>query len=257
MTRVDALSKSNGTAEFGLDVKVPGMLYAVIARCPTFGGKVKSFDATKAKAVPGVQLVLPIEAVAGRVHSAGGVAVVANSSWAAIEGRRALQIEWDNGPHANESSESLRAAFEQAAQAPGKAVRNEGDVDKALTGPAKPIEAVYEVPFLAHATMEPMNITVAPGSDRWESWASTQSPQWVQSSIAEIAGLKPEQVVVHTLLSGGAFGRRYMADYPTEAAQIAKVVGKPIKLVWTRDDDMQHDFYRPTAHHHMAGLVDG
>ena len=256
VTRVDALSKSNGTAEFGLDVKAPDMLYAVIARCPTFGGKVKSFDATKAKAVPGVLSVLPIEAVAARVHSAGGVAVVANSTWAAIEGRRALQIEWDNGPHANESSESLRAAFEKAAQSPGKPVRNEGEVDKALASPAKPIAAVYEVPFLAHATMEPMNITVAPGSDHWESWASTQSPQWVQSSIAEIAGLKPEQVIVHTMLSGGGFGRRYMADYPTEAAQIAKVVGKPIKLVWTRDDDMQHDFYRPAAHHHMSGVLD-
>src|SRR5207302_7164059 len=152
--------------------------------------------------------------------------------------------------------ESLSAAFEKAAQSPGKPVRNEGEVDKALASPAKPIAAVYEVPFLAHATMEPMNITVAPGSDQWESWAPTQSPQWVQSSIAKIAGIAPQRIIVHTLLSGGAFGRRYMADFPVEAAQIAKVVGKPIKLVWTREDDMQHDFYRPAAYHHMSGAVD-
>jgi len=255
VTRVDAQSKSNGSAEFGLDARIPGMVYAVIARCPTFGGKVKSFDAGTAKASPGVLAVFPVDAVAKDVHSAGGIVVVANSTWAAIQGRRALTIDWDNGPHANESSESLRSAFESAAKQPGIAVRNDGDVEKALTG-AKLVEAVYEVPFLAHATMEPMNITAAPGADRWEVWAPTQSPQWVQSSIAAETGLKPEQIVVHTLLSGGGFGRRYMADFPTEVAQIAKQIGKPVQLVWTREDDMQHDFYRPAARHYMSGAID-
>ncbi|PYV55015.1 MAG: hypothetical protein DMG91_13175 [Acidobacteria bacterium] len=253
--RVDAEPKSNGTAQFGLDARVTGMVYAVIARCPTFGGRVKNFDAAKAKASHGVLAVFPVEAVAKDVHSAGGIAVVADSTWAAMQGRRALVIDWDNGAHASESSESLRNAFESAARQPGKPVRNDGEVEKALAG-AKLIEAVYEVPFLAHATMEPMNITAAPGADRWEVWAPTQSPQWVQTSIAAEAGLKPEQVIVHTLLSGGGFGRRYMADFPTEVAQIAKVVGKPVQLVWTRDDDMQHDFYRPAAHHHMSGALD-
>jgi isoquinoline 1-oxidoreductase subunit beta len=253
--RVDGEPKSNGTAQFGLDARVPGMVYAVIQRCPSLGGKVKSFDAAKAKSGPGVLAVFPVDAVAKDVHSAGGIAVVANSTWAAIQGRRALTIEWDNGPHANESSESLRSAFESASKQPGKSVRNDGDVERALAG-TNIIAAVYEVPFLAHATMEPMNITAAPGADRWEVWAPTQSPQWVQTSIAAEAGLKPEQVVVHTMLSGGGFGRRYMADFPTEVAQIAKVVGKPVQLVWSREDDMQHDFYRPTAHHYMSGALD-
>jgi CO/xanthine dehydrogenase Mo-binding subunit len=254
--RVEIPSKTNGTAQFGLDAKVPGMLYAVVARCRTFGGKVKGFDATAAKAVMGVRDVFQIEAVAEDVHSAGGVAVIADSTWAAMQARRALKIDWDLGPHANETSASLDAAFEEKAKTAGTVVRNDGDLDKLSGGSLTRVEAVYQLPFLAHAAMEPMNITVAPGTDRWESWASTQSPQWVQSSIAKIAGIAPQRVIVHTLLSGGGFGRRYMADFPVEAAQIAKVVGKPIKLVWTREDDMQHDFYRPAAYHHMTGAVD-
>ena len=252
--RVDIPSKSDGTAEFGLDVKVPGMLYAMVTRCPTYGGKVKSFDAGAAKSVAGVKDVFPIEAIAQDVHSAGGVVVVADSTWAALQGRKALKIDWDLGPHANESSESLRTAAQEAAKSAGHVVRNEGNFDN-LAGGAKRIEAFYELPFLAHATMEPMNITVAPGSNKWEVWAATQSPHWVQSSIAKIAGLKPPDVIVHTLVSGGGFGRRYMADFPAEAAQIAKIVGKPIKLVWTREDDMTHDFYRPNAYHHMTGVL--
>src|SRR5438034_151405 len=255
--RVEIPSKTDGTAEFGLDAKVPGMLYAVVARCRTFGGKVKSFDATAAKAVPGVKNVFQIEAVAEDVHSAGGVAVVADNTWAAMQGRRALKIDWDLGPHANESSATLAAAFEETAKSSGTVVRNDGDIEKLPAGSLTHIEAVYQLPFLAHAAMEPMNITVAPGSDRWESWAPTQSPQWVQSSIAKIAGIAPQRVIVHTLLSGGAFGRRYMADFPVEAAQIAKITGKPIKLVWTREDDMTHDFYRPAAYHHMTAALDG
>jgi isoquinoline 1-oxidoreductase subunit beta len=254
--RVEIPSKTDGTAQFGLDAKVPGMLYAVVARCRTFGGKVKGFDATAAKAVAGVKDVFQIEAVEQDVHSGGGVAVVADSTWAAMQGRRALKIDWDLGSHANETSAGLAAAFDQTAKSSGTVVRNDGDVDKLTGGSLTRIEAVYQLPFLAHATMEPMNITVAPGTDRWESWAPTQSPQWVQSSIAKVVGIAPQRVIVHTLLSGGAFGRRYMADFPVEAAQIAKVVGKPIKLVWTREDDMQHDFYRPAAYHHMTGAVD-
>jgi isoquinoline 1-oxidoreductase beta subunit len=256
LPRVEIPSKTDGTAEFGLDAKVPGMLYAVVARCATFGGKVKSFDAAAAKAVPGVKDVFQIEAVAEDVHSAGGVAVVADNTWAAMQGRRALKIDWDLGTHADESTASLAASFEEKAKSAGTVVRNDGDVDKLPEGSLTRVEAIYELPFLAHATMEPMNITVAPGADRWESWAPTQSPQWVQSSIAKIAGVQPQKVIVHTLFSGGAFGRRYMADFPVEAAQIAKVVGKPIKLVWTREDDMTHDFYRPAAYHHMTGAVD-
>src|SRR5436190_4494374 len=173
--RVEIPSKTDGTAEFGLDAKVPDMLYAVVARCPTFGGKVKSFDATAAKAVLGVKDVFQIEAIEPDAHSAGGIAVVADSTWSALQGRRALKIEWDRGPHANETSASLAAEFEQRAKSSGTVVRNDGDVDK-LPDNSTRIEAIYQLPFLAHATMEPMNITVAPAADRWESWAATQSP---------------------------------------------------------------------------------
>jgi isoquinoline 1-oxidoreductase beta subunit len=254
--RVDIPSKVNGSAVFGLDVRVPEMLFAVVARCPTFGGKHAHFDATKAKAVPGVKQVFEIPALGRDMFTAGGVAVLADSTWAAMQGREALQIQWDNGAAAAESTSTLHTALHAGAAKAGKRVRNDGDVDAVLSNGAKRIEATYEFPFLAHATMEPMNITVHARSGEAEVWAPTQSPDWVQRTVAKILDLKPEKVVVHTTLMGGGFGRRYMADYPAEAAQIAKVVGKPVQLVWSREDDMTHDFYRPAACHQMKGAVD-
>jgi isoquinoline 1-oxidoreductase subunit beta len=254
--RVDIPLKVNGSAVFGLDVRVPEMLFAVVARCPTFGGKHAHFDATKAKAVPGVKQVFEIPALGRDMFTAGGVAVVADSTWAAMQGREALQITWDNGAAAGESTSTLHTALHAGAGKPGKRVRNDGDVDAVLSNGAKRVEATYEFPFLAHATMEPMNITVHARSGEAEVWAPTQSPDWVQRTVATILDLKPEKVVVHTTLMGGGFGRRYMADYPAEAAQIAKVVGKPVQLVWSREDDMTHDFYRPAACHQMKGAVD-
>lgn len=254
--RVDVPSKVNGSAQFGLDVRVPEMLFAVVARCPTFGGKPAHFDATKAKSLPGVRDVFEIPALVSDKHTAGGVAVVADSTWAAMRARDALQITWDNGPAASESSEALAEALRTAASKPGKRVRNDGDVDAALSHTTKHVEAVYELPFLAHATMEPMNITVHARGNEAEVWAPSQSPDWVQRTVAEILGLQPAKVAVHTTLMGGGFGRRYMADFPAEAAQIAKVVGKPVQLVWTREDDMTHDFYRPACCHKMRGAVD-
>jgi len=254
--RVDIPAKVNGSAQFGIDVRVPDMLFAVVARCPTFGGKAASFDATKAKAVPGVRDAFEIPALGPDMFTAGGIAVVANSTWAAMKGRDALQIKWDNGLAASESSEALRAALRDGAGKAGKRVRNDGDVDVALPATAKRVEAVYEVPFLAHATMEPMNITVHARAGEAEVWAPTQSPDWVQRTVAKILDLPASKVSVHTTLMGGGFGRRYMADYPAEAAQVAKVVGKPVQLVWSREDDMTHDFYRPAACHQMRGAVD-
>jgi isoquinoline 1-oxidoreductase beta subunit len=254
--RVDIPSKVNGSAVFGLDVRVPEMLFAVVARCPTFGGKHAHFDATKAKAVPGVQQVFEIPALGRDMFTAGGVAVVADSTWAAMQGRDALQIQWDNGAAAAESTSTLHTALHAGAAKAGKRVRNDGDVDAVLSNGAKRVEATYEFPFLAHATMEPMNITVHARSGEAEVWAPTQSPDWVQRTVAKILDLKPEKVVVHTTFMGGGFGRRYMADYPAEASQIAKVVGKPVQLVWSREDDMTHDFYRPAACHQMKGAVD-
>jgi isoquinoline 1-oxidoreductase subunit beta len=254
--RVDIPSKVNGSAKFGLDVRVPDMLFAVVARCPAFGGKPAHFDATQAKAVPGVVDVFEIPALGADKFTAGGIVVVADSTWTAIKARRALQITWDNGPNAAESSDALGEALRAAAAKAGTRVRNDGDVDAALSKSSKPVEAVYELPFLAHATMEPMNITIhARGSD-CEVWAPTQSPDWVQRTIAQMLGLSPEKVIVHTTLMGGGFGRRYMADFPAEAAQIAKLVKQPVQLVWTREDDMTHDFYRPATCHHMRGAVD-
>jgi isoquinoline 1-oxidoreductase beta subunit len=253
--RVDVPSKVNGSAQFGLDVRVPEMVFAVVARCPTFGGKAAKFDAAKAKAIPGVRDVFEIPALGADKFTAGGIAVVADSTWTAMKAREALDITWDHGAAVSESSDGMKEALRTAAQKPGKRVRNDGDVDAVLSNGAKKVEAVYELPLLAHATMEPMNITVHAKGGEAEVWAPTQSPDWVQGTVANVLGIEPPKVVVHTTLMGGGFGRRYMADFPAEAAQIAKVVGKPVQLVWTREDDMTHDFYRPAACHHMRGAV--
>ncbi len=253
--RVDVPAKVNGSAQFGIDVRVPEMLFAVVARCPTFGGKAAHVDAAQAKAVPGVRDVFEIPALGRRMFTAGGIVVVADSTWTAIKGRDALHITWDTGPAASESSDALREALRAAAGKSGKRVRDDGDVDAVLSKAAKSVETMYEFPFLAHATMEPMNITVHARGQDAEVWAPTQSPDWVQSTVAEVLGIPPAKVVVHTTLMGGGFGRRYMADYPAEAAQIAKVVGKPVQLVWTREDDMTHDFYRPASCHRMRGAL--
>jgi isoquinoline 1-oxidoreductase beta subunit len=254
--RYEGSAKATGKAVFGIDARMPGMQYAVIARCPIFGGKVKSFDAAKAKAVPGVKDVIAIDAVGEGAFTAGGVAVLADNSWAAMQGRKALEITWDEGPHAAESTEWLHNQFVENTAKPGKVVRNDGDADATLAGAAKKVEATYEFPFAAHATMEPMNCTVHIRPDGAEAWVPTQAPQWAQDIIVGISGLPRDKVIVNTTLMGGGFGRRYMGDFVMEAAQIAKVTGKPVQVLWTREDDMQHDFYRPSSYHKMSGAVD-
>lgn len=255
--RFEARSKANGAAVFGLDARTPGMLYAVVARCPVFGGKAASYDAAKAKAVPGVRDVLAIEAIGEGAFTAGGVAVVAENSWAAMEGRKALGIQWEEGPAAEESSEALRRQCLENAGKPGKVVRNEGDAETALAAAGeRAVKADYQVPFAAHACMEPMNCTVHVRAGGAEAWVPTQAPQWARDAIANITGLKPETVTVHTTLMGGGFGRRYQGDFVAEAAQISKATGKPVQVLWTREDDLQHCFYRPFSFHRMAGAVD-
>jgi isoquinoline 1-oxidoreductase subunit beta len=254
--RVDAASKATGAAKFGIDARPAGMLYAVIARCPVFYGKVASFDATKAKAVPGVRDVFQIEVSGRGASTTGGVAVIADNSWAAMQGRKALEVRWDEGAAASESSEELRKQFIANAAKPGGVIRNEGDADTALAAASKKVEAIYELPFAAHVCMEPMNCTVHIQPDGAEAWVPTQAPQWAQAVIAEAAKLPPEKVIVHTTLMGGGFGRRYQADFVMEAAEVAKTVGKPVMVVWTREDDMQHDFYRPASYHKCQGVVD-
>ncbi len=259
LPRKDIPSKTDGSAIFGLDVRVPGMVYAVVARCPVFGGKVKRFDASKAKAMKGVQDVFAIDAVPEGVHSCGGVAVVADTTYIALQARKQLQIEWDNGPHATESSETLRRQFRRLVDSQMKVVLNQGDTEAAMAAASaeKRVEADYELPFQAHATMEPMNCTVHITPDSAEAWAPVQGPGWVAGVIAQVTKLPPEKIKVHTTQMGGGFGRRYQADFAIEAAQVAKRVGKPVQLVWSREDDMTHDFYRPASYHRVSGAIDG
>jgi isoquinoline 1-oxidoreductase beta subunit len=254
--RSDIPEKVDGRGKFGMDVRVPGMLYAVVARCPVFEGKIRTFDATKAKAVPGVRQVVEIPAIGPAAFTAGGISVIAESTWAALQGRRALAIEWDLGPGANFDSMTLRKQFGELSLHPGKPIRDDGDADTALAGAAKKVEAVYELPFLCHAPMEPMNCTVYIRPESAEVWVPTQAPAWNRDVVAHIAGLPPHKVTVHPMLAGGGFGRRYQADFAAEAAQVAKVAGAPVMLVWTREDDMQHDFYRPASYHRMSGGLD-
>src|SRR5467141_200405 len=255
--RFEGRDKATGAAKFGIDSRVPGMLYAVVARCPVFGGKVASFDATKAKAVPGVRDVIQFETSGRGASITGGIAVLAVNSWAAMQGRNALEVKWDLGPASKESSAGLHEQFLANAAKPGKIVRNDRDADSVLASIAKTIEAAYEFPFAPHACMEPMNCTVHIRPDGAEAWVPTQAPQWAQGVIAEAAKLPPEKVIVHTTLMGGGFGRRYQADFVMEAAQVAKAAGKPVMVLWTREDDMQHDFYRPASYHKMQGALDG
>lgn len=244
--RLDTPDKVNGRAEFGIDIRRPGMLYAVVARCPVFGGKVASFDATKAKAVPGVRNVIQISS---------GIAVVADNTWTAMQGRRALDVKWDEGANASVNSEGISKLFAERAAQPGVEARKEGDAEAALAA-AKKIEAVYEVPFLSHATMEPQNCTADVRADRCDVWAPTQFQTISQGTAAKICSLKPEAVFIHTTFLGGGFGRRAGTDFVADAVETSKAVGAPVKVTWSREDDMQHDFYRPASYARMAGAVD-
>jgi isoquinoline 1-oxidoreductase subunit beta len=244
--RLDGPAKVTGAAVFGADVRVPGMLYAVVAQCPVFGGKAAGFDAAAALAVPGVV----------RVERVGGdVAVLARGTWAAFRGRRALRVTWDEGALATLDSAGIRARFVELAQQPGQLVRREGRGAAALDGAARTLEAVYEVPYLAHTAMEPMNCTAHVRADACEVWVPTQSGSGAWAAAAEAAGLLPAAVTVHMTQAGGGFGRRHQHDYVKQAVLLSKTVGAPVQVVWTRDDDIQHDFYRPATYNVLrAGL---
>jgi len=248
--RLDTPKKVNGTAEFGIDVRRPGMLHASVEHCPVFGGKVASFDATKAKAIPGVKDVIQIPT---------GIAVVADNTWTAFQGRKALDIKWDEGPNAAVTSASIRKSFEDACEKPGVVSRKEGDAAAGLASAAQKIEAVYEAPYQAHATMEPMNGTADVRADGVDLWVPTQFQTPSQGMAAGIAGVKPESVKVHTTYLGGGFGRRGWSDFVAESTIISKAMGAPVQVTWTREDDTQHDYYRPASYIKMsAGLgVDG
>jgi isoquinoline 1-oxidoreductase subunit beta len=247
--RLDTPDKVDGTAQFGIDVQIPGMMTAVVVRAPVFGGKVVSFNAEKAKAVAGVKDVLQVPS---------GVAVIATGFWPAKLGRDRLEIKWDDGPNASLSTASLRAQFAALAKTPGLVARKVGDPVKALAGAAKTITAEYEVPYLAHAMMEPLNCVVDLRADRCEIWTGTQFQTVDRMAAATTAGLKPEQVLIHTTLLGGGFGRRAnpASDFIVEAVQVAKAAKVPVKVVWTREDDIRGGYYRPMWYDRFVGGID-
>ncbi len=266
--RVDGPRIVTGSAGYGIDVKVPGMLYATVARCPVFGGKVKRFDATRAKQVRGVLDVVEVQPVdlpvpfslkpggPGHQHYVtSGVAVVGDSTWAAMQGRDALDVEWDEGPGAAESTTAMRDNFRQLALGSGTVLRNVGDPEATFAQAAKKVEAEYELPFLAHAPMEPPNCTALVRDGRSELWVATQNAPAVRAALEMTLRLPPSSITVHVTLLGGGFGRRLNMDYALEAALISRAVGAPVKVLWTREDDLQHDYYRAAGYHHIrAGL---
>ncbi|MBI1954921.1 MAG: xanthine dehydrogenase family protein molybdopterin-binding subunit [Acidobacteria bacterium] len=248
LARLDIPEKVNGSAVYGMDVKVPDMLVARVVRCPVFGGKVSTWNADKTKAVPGVRHVVPISS---------GVAVVADSFWAATRGVRALEIKWDEGANAKLSNAEIRRQFAEMAQKTGAVARNDGDVAVALSGAARTLDLVYEVPYLAHACMEPMNCTAAVRADRCDVWVPTQSQTSAHEMAAKVTGLPLQAVKVHTTYLGGGFGRRGEADFVADAVETSKAIGQPVKVIWTREDDMQHDFYRPATYVRFWAALDG
>lgn len=247
--RIDTAEKTNGTGIFGIDVNLPGMLVALVARPPVFGGKVKSFNADKAKAIAGVKQVMQIDR---------GIAVVADGFWPAKKGREALEIVWDDGPLANLDSKTQGEEYAKLASQPGKIARKEGDAAGAMGSVAQKFDAVYELPYLAHAPMEPINCVADVREDSCEIYTGTQFQTVDRNTAAAVLGMKPEKVKLHTTLLGGGFGRRAVPDshFVVEAVQISKAVKAPVKVIWTREDDTRGGFYRPRAYHTISAALD-
>ncbi|HTU44569.1 MAG TPA: molybdopterin cofactor-binding domain-containing protein [Bryobacteraceae bacterium] len=256
---VDLKDMCTGHAVYGFDVQVPGMVYASIERAPVLGGAMRSFDDSQAKLVKGVQQTV----VVGHAkppygfQALGGVAVIADNTWAASQGRKKLKVEWDLGPNAIVQTESYKRDLIATASKPQKVVRKAGDVEGAFGSAAKTVEATYYTPLLAHASMEPPAAVANYRDGKVEAWAATQSPQDVQKTVAEALGLKPEDVTCHVTLLGGAFGRKSKPDYVAEAAILSKKVGKPVKISWTREEDIHFDFYHSTSAMYFKAALDG
>ena len=245
--RLDTPGKVDGTTQFGIDVRLPGMKFAAVAACPVFGGKLTSVDDAKAKAIPGVQQVVRLE---------DAVAVIAGDTWAAKQGLAALDIRWDEGPNANLSSADIVQQLATASQKAGAVAHQEGDVARAMAGAAQKVEAIYELPFLAHATMEPVNCTVHVRPDACDIWVGTQVPTFTQTAAARVTGLSKGKVQVHNHFLGGGFGRRLEVDFVIQAVQIAKQVTGPVQVLWSREEDIQHDMYRPYYYDRIAAGLD-
>jgi len=247
-----------GKATYGIDVVLPGMKYASVERCPVYGGKVLTFDAADALKVPGVEQVVAIPAtpIPSGFYPLGGIAVIASNTWAAQQGREKLKITWDFGPNASHDSSVYRAELEATAKQPGHVVRNQGNVDDALASATRRLSADYFVPYYAHAPMEvPVAVANVVGN-KCETWAPTQFPQAARTTVAELLGLPVEDVTVNVTLLGGAFGRKAKPDYVAEAALLSRQIRAPVKVTWTREDEIQHDYYHAICAQHLeAGLA--
>ncbi|RAV99347.1 molybdopterin cofactor-binding domain-containing protein [Pseudochryseolinea flava] len=257
LPRQDTPLKTNGTAIFGLDKKIPGMLYAVVERNPRFLGKVKSFDDAAAKAVPGVKHVIPVKM---RVfsHDREGVAVVADNLWSAMQGRKALKVVWDDNGFEHHSTEQLYAKMNESFST-GKALsfKTKGDAGAAYATASKKLEAVYETPYESHSCMEPLNCIAHFKDNKLEIWGPIQGPDWVQKDVADLMGLKADDVTVNMTFLGGGFGRKAFLDYPHEAAVISKAINAPVQVVWSREDDMTQGPFRPGMVYQCRGVLDG
>ncbi|MBV8121247.1 MAG: xanthine dehydrogenase family protein molybdopterin-binding subunit [Alphaproteobacteria bacterium] len=257
---VDLFDITTGRAVYGIDAKLPGMKYAAVARAPVLGAKLASYDGTAAMKVPGVEKIVVIDGTPppGKFQPVGGVAVVAANTWAAIRGRDALVVHWDDGPHGAYDSAAYKAQQEETAGKPGKIARNDGDAEQALASAAKTISAEYYVPTLAHAPMEPPNATARVADGKCEVWVPVQSPGNTQEELAQKLGLKRDDVTVNVTLLGGGFGRKSKCDYVLEAALVSRAMGgAPVKLVWTREDDLHNDYFHAPSFERLDAGIDG
>jgi isoquinoline 1-oxidoreductase subunit beta len=245
LPRIDTPSKTNGTAEFGIDFRLPGMKYAFLERCPVFGGKVANFDDNAAKKISGVTYV-------GKIGDSS-VAVVADSIWAAMEGRRALKVTWDEGPNKDLTSAAVMDGLKKAADGKSVSLYSAGNITSAA---GRRLTAEYELPFMCHAPMEPGNCTAHFQGSKLEMWAPTQVPQDCRDTVAQLLSLPPEKVIVNVTLMGGGFGRRLEHDYAVEAALVSKAINGPVKVLWTREDDMKNSPYRPSSFHKLTAALD-
>jgi isoquinoline 1-oxidoreductase beta subunit len=255
---VDLNDMTSGRAGYGIDVRLPGIKYAVIARPPVYGGRVASYDEASALAVPGVERVVKLDGTPppSGFQPLGGVAVIARNTWAAIQGRGKLSTTWDDGPNRSYESAAYKTELEETARRPGKVVRDQGDALAALRAPARVLKADYYVPHIAHAPMEPPAAAASVTDGRCEAWACTQNPQGARDEIAKALGIPVDRVKVNVTLLGGGFGRKSKPDYVVEAALLSRAVGAPVKVTWTREDEIHHDYYHTVTAQHLEAALD-